>query len=112
MFFQIYYSINILPFDATGHRYELLTVSVNEPYSLYLILVSNVYLVTAFQVRCSVVIVVVVVVVIIIIIIIIVVFVIIIIIIIINVVFLLLLLLLCCYYYQHHFLPFFLPCRL
>jgi len=41
MSFQIYYSINILRFDATGQRYELPTVFVNEPYSLCVMLVSN-----------------------------------------------------------------------
>jgi len=91
MYFLIYYAINILPFDATGHRYELPTVSVNEPYSLCRMLVSNVYLVTTSKVRCSVVVVV---------------------IIIIDVVLLLLFLLLCYYYYQHHFVSFFLPRRL
>lgn len=58
MSFQICYSINILLFDAAGQRCELPTVFVNEPYSLCVMLVSNVYLVTTSQVRRSVVIVV------------------------------------------------------
>ena len=42
MSFQIYYSINILPFDAGGHLYELPAVSVNESYSVCLMLGSNI----------------------------------------------------------------------